>query len=52
MIKNPVIRRFCKRKVSVVALFVLLLFVVAGIFGPIVWRVDPFSRTTRNDTLL
>lgn len=44
MLKNPVVRRFCKRKVSVIALIVLLIFILAGIFGPIVWRVDPIEQ--------
>ena len=47
MLKNPVVRRFCKRKVSVIALIVLLLFILAGIFGPIVWRVDPIEQNYR-----
>lgn len=44
MIKNPVFRRFCKRKVSLIALILLLLFVLSGIFGPMLWRVDPLKQ--------
>lgn len=39
--KHPVLRRFMRRKVSVVAAAVLILFVLIAILGPLVWQVDP-----------
>ena len=44
MIKKSCNPSLLQKEVSVVALFLLLLFVVAGIFGPIVWRVDPIQQ--------
>lgn len=45
VIKNPVLRRFMRRKVSVVAAVVLMLFVLIAIFGPIIYRVDPLKQS-------
>lgn len=44
-IKNPILRRFMRRKVSVVAAVVLLLFVLIAIFGPLIYRVDPLKQS-------
>lgn len=43
--KHPVLRRFMRRKVSVVAAAVLILFVLIAIFGPLVWQVDPLKQS-------
>lgn len=45
VIKNPILRRFMRRKVSVVAAMVLLLFVLIAIFGPMLYPVDPFKQS-------
>lgn len=42
--KHPVLRRFMRRKVSVVAAAVLILFVLIAILGPLVW-----GRLTRSN---
>ena len=42
--KHPVLRRFMRRKVSVVAAAVLILFVLIAILGPLVWQVDPLKQ--------
>lgn len=43
--KHPVLRRFMRRKVSVVAAAVLILFVLIAILGPLVWQVDPLKQS-------
>lgn len=43
--KHPVLRRFMRRKVSVVAATVLILFVLIAILGPLVWQVDPLKQS-------
>ena len=45
IIKNPILRRFMRRKVSVVAAFVLLLFVLIALFGPMIYLFDPFKQS-------
>ena len=44
-IKNPILRRFVRRKVSVVAAVVLILFVLIAVFGPMIYRVDPYKQS-------
>ena len=43
--KHPVLRRFMRRKVSVVAAALLILFVLIAILGPLVWQVDPLKQS-------
>ena len=43
--KHPVLRRFMRRKVSVVAAAVLILFVLIAILGSLVWQVDPLKQS-------
>lgn len=45
MKKHPVLHRFLKRKVSVVAACVLLLIVLACIVGPFFYKVDPLKQS-------
>lgn len=44
-IRNPILRRFMRRKVSVVAAVVLMLFVLIAIFGPVIYPVDPLKQS-------
>lgn len=42
---HPVLRRFMRRKISVIAAVVLILFVLIAIFGPKIWTVDPLAQS-------
>lgn len=44
--KHPVLRRFMRRKVSVVAAAVLILFVLIAILGPLVCRLIRSNRAS------
>lgn len=44
MFKNAVIRRFCRRKISVIAFCILILFILAAILGPVLWKADPLRQ--------
>ena len=44
-IKNPIVRRFMRRKVSVVAAVILLLFILIALFGPYVYTVSPYKQS-------
>ena len=44
-IRDPILRRFMRRKVSVVAAVVLMLFVLIAIFGPVIYPVDPLKQS-------
>lgn len=48
LMKNPILRRFLRRKVSVAAAFVLLLFILVAVFGPVLYTVDPLQQDTAN----
>ena len=43
--KHPILRRFMRRKISVLAAVILILFVLIAIFGPMVWTVDPLKQS-------
>ena len=43
--EHPILRRFMRRKISVIAAVVLILFVLIAIFGPVVWTVDPLKQS-------
>ena len=43
--EHPILRRFMRRKISVIAAVVLILFVLIAIFGPMVWTVDPLKQS-------
>ena len=44
-IRNPILRRFMRRKVSVVAAVVLMLIVLIAIFGTVIYPVDPLKQS-------
>lgn len=46
--KNPVFRRFLRRKISVVAAIVLLLIVLICVIGPMVITTDPLKQDLLN----
>ena len=48
MFKNAVVRRFMRRKVSVIALCVLTLFVLAALLGPVLYKADPLRQNYRD----
>lgn len=48
MFKNPKVKRFMRRKVSVVALIVLIIFIGIAIFGPFLCRLDPLAQDLAN----
>ncbi|MDO4321095.1 MAG: ABC transporter permease [Lachnospiraceae bacterium] len=43
--KHPILRRFMRRKVSVAAAVILILFVLTAIFGPYIWKTDPLAQS-------
>lgn len=44
MFKSPVMRRFMRRKVSVLGAVVLLLFIFMAVFGPYLCKQDPYYQ--------
>ena len=48
MFKSPIVKRFFKRKVSVVAGCVLLLLIFTALFGPFLTRYSPTEQNLRN----
>ena len=48
MFKNPKVKRFMRRKVSVVALIVLLIFLGIALIGPFLCSHDPLAQDLAN----
>lgn len=48
MFKNPKVKRFMRRKVSVVALIVLLIFLGIALIGPYLCTLDPLAQDLAN----
>ena len=47
MIKNPIIRRFLKRKVSIIGLVILAIFFFLAIFGPFLLPAGPLEQNLK-----
>ena len=48
MLNSPIMKRFLRRKVSVVAAIVLLLLILTAIFGPFLSKYSPSEQNLRN----
>ena len=49
--KSPIVRRFLKRKVSVVGLVILVIFFLMATIGPFLCQNDPLEQDTPNKNL-
>ena len=46
--KHPVVKRFMRRKVSVIAGIILILVILIAVLGPLLYRVDPLLQEPTN----